>query len=220
MTVKPGRRRSERKFRRVRITRPVSCQKITCAAPIRAAAKGSIIMSTTVETTPRSTRAATMRLTQIAILTALVIVLQLIGSFTGIKIGPFTPTLALFPIIIGAVLVAARRPEPSSAPYSPSSSAIAVVTGADPGGLLMFQENPVVTLLLCMLKGTAADLSADFCITAVRNTSEIAALALGCRSQHRWCQHRHTLYRNADRLRTACNRMGEAAGSASIGNSF
>lgn len=134
-------------------------------------------MSTTVETTPRSTRAATMRLTQIAILAALVIVLQLIGSFTGIKIGPFTPTLALIPIIIGAVLFGPSAGAFLGAVFS-VVVCIAVVTGADPGGLLMFQENPVVTLLLCMLKGTAAGFVGGLLYKAVRNTSEIAALAL------------------------------------------
>lgn len=134
-------------------------------------------MFTHVETQTRGTRAATMRLTQIAILAALVIVLQLIGSFTGIKIGPFTPTLALIPIIIGAVI------------YGPSAGAflgavfsvivcIAVVTGADVGGQLMFQYNPAVTLILCMVKGTAAGFVGGLLYKAVRNINDLAALAL------------------------------------------
>ena len=44
----------------------------------------------------------TQQIVGTAVLVALIIVLQTIGS--GIHFGPFTPTLSLVPIIIGAVL--------------------------------------------------------------------------------------------------------------------
>ena len=76
-----------------------------------------------------------------AILAAIIIVLQTFAS--GIRIGPFTITLSLVPIVLGAVL------------YGPFQGAflgavfgvvvcVAVVTGADAGGFLMFQELPVL----------------------------------------------------------------------------
>ena len=88
-----------------------------------------------------------------AILAAIIIVLQTFAS--GIRIGPFTITLSLVPIVLGAVL------------YGPFQGAflgavfgvvvcVAVVTGADAGGFLMFQELPVLTLFLCVLKSTVA----------------------------------------------------------------
>ena len=88
-----------------------------------------------------------------AILAAVIVVLQSFAS--GIHIGPFTITLSLVPIILGAVL------------YGPIQGAIlgavfgavvcfAVITGADAGGYLMFQELPVITLVLCVLKSTVA----------------------------------------------------------------
>lgn len=93
------------------------------------------------------------RLVGTAILAAIVVVLQTMAS--SIHIGPFTITLSLVPIIIGAVL------------YGPASGAIlgaafglvvcsAVITGADPSGSLMFQESPFWTLFFCMLKSTVA----------------------------------------------------------------
>lgn len=88
-----------------------------------------------------------------AILAALIIVLQL--TVGGIRVGPFTITLSLVPIILGAVM------------YGPAAGAglgfvfglavcYAVVTGIDGGGFLMFQQNPFVTLFVCLLKGAVA----------------------------------------------------------------
>ena len=48
-------------------------------------------------------RSKIRRLTGIAIFTALVVVLQLLGSF--IKFGPFSVSLTLIPIVVGAALV-------------------------------------------------------------------------------------------------------------------
>ena len=49
--------------------------------------------------------AKTQRLTGLALMTGIIIVLQIVASF--IKFGPFTITLALAPIIIGAALYGA-----------------------------------------------------------------------------------------------------------------
>jgi uncharacterized membrane protein len=88
-----------------------------------------------------------------AMLAALVVVLQM---FVSIPLGMFTVTLTLLPIMLGAIL------------FGPVSGAvlggvfgvvvaIQVVTGA--AGLLsteMFLQAPVLTLVLCVLKGAAA----------------------------------------------------------------
>ncbi len=93
------------------------------------------------------------RLVGTAVLAAIVIVLQVFAS--GIRIGPFTPTLSLIPIIIGAIV------------YGPVTGAIlgavfgiivviAVISGAEPFSLLMFNQSPVFTVLTCIVKGAAA----------------------------------------------------------------
>lgn len=87
------------------------------------------------------------------VLMALVIVLQVFAA--SIKIGPVSFTLSLVPIVLGALL------------YGPATGAflggvfglvvtIAVVTGADAGGYMMFEKLPVLTVALCMVKGIAA----------------------------------------------------------------
>ncbi len=102
---------------------------------------------------------AIRKLVGTAVLAALVIILQLVAS--GIKIGPFSITLALVPIILGAIL------------FGPVSGGVlgaffgavvcySVVTGADVGGHLMFEQLPFLTLFLCMLKSTVAGVVAGW----------------------------------------------------------
>jgi uncharacterized membrane protein len=88
-----------------------------------------------------------------AMFAAVVVVLQM---FVSIPLGMFTITLTLVPIMLGAIL------------FGPASGAflggvfgvvvaIQVVTGA--AGLLsteMFLQTPVVTVVLCVIKGAAA----------------------------------------------------------------
>ena len=93
------------------------------------------------------------RLVGTAILTAVVISLQLVlGS---IKLGPFNITFTLVPIILGAIL------------YGPLSAAFlgavfgltvcfSVISGNDAGGFVLFSQRPIITLLLCLIKSTAA----------------------------------------------------------------
>jgi len=88
-----------------------------------------------------------------AILAAVIIVLQTFAS--SIKIGPFTITLSLVPIILGAVLYGSTVGALLGAVFG-VVVCVAVVTGADAGGFLMFQELPFLTLFLCVLKSTVA----------------------------------------------------------------
>ena len=104
--------------------------------------------------TRKSLHDKTLKLTTLAILTALVIVLQLIC--TVIKFGPFSITLALTPIIIGAAI------------YGPLTGAflgfifgvvvfITGLTGMDGGFILMMMEYSAFgTTFLCLLKGAMA----------------------------------------------------------------
>lgn len=96
-----------------------------------------------------------IRLAQLALLAAIIVVLQQIVIPLP---GGLTLSLVLVPIVVGAVL------------YGPAAGAILggvfgvvvtvlVITGrAGALSTMMWVENPVVTALVCMLKGTAAGL--------------------------------------------------------------
>ncbi|MBQ9773751.1 MAG: ECF transporter S component [Clostridia bacterium] len=115
------------------------------------------------------------RIVGTAVLAAIIVIVQLIAS--GIKIGPFTITLALVPIILGAVLFGPVSGAVLGAVFG-GMVCISVVTGADVGGFLMFQQNPVLTLFLCILKSTAAGAVAGFVWMALRKVNEILAMAV------------------------------------------
>ena len=87
------------------------------------------------------------RMVGIALLMAMVIVLQFVGSMIPPIGGTVSISLVLIPIIVGAAI------------YGPSAGAVlgatfAVVTiincitGADPGGAMVFQANPILCILV------------------------------------------------------------------------
>ena len=97
------------------------------------------------------------RLAGIALLMALVVVMQFISGMIP-PVGGFTISLVLIPIVLGA------------AAYGPCTGAllgatfgtvvfINCITGADPGGAMVFQANPVLCFLVVMGKGTLAGLA-------------------------------------------------------------
>lgn len=117
----------------------------------------------------------TRRLAGLALFTAIVVVLQLLGSF--IKVGPFAVSLVLIPIVVGAAV------------YGVSAGAwlgfvfgvvvtIAVVTGADAGGYsyIMFSARPVMTVLVCLIKGTAAGYVAGLLYRAIGKKHPLAGV--------------------------------------------
>ena len=95
---------------------------------------------------------------------AVVVVLQM---FVSIPVGMFTITLTLVPIMLGAIL------------FGPASGAflggvfgvvvaIQVVTGAaGAASSLMFTQAPVITIVLCILKGAVAGLASGLIYKAV-----------------------------------------------------
>ncbi len=93
----------------------------------------------------------------LSIFTAIVVVLQLLGSF--IKIGTFSFSRVLIPIVVGAAV------------YGPGAGAflggvfgavvtIACANGSDYGGSILFTANPFLTIFICMLKGILAGAAA------------------------------------------------------------
>lgn len=95
----------------------------------------------------------TRRLVGMALFTAIVVVLQLLGSF--IKVGTFAINLTLIPIIVGAALYGKKAGAWLGFVFS-VVVVIMCITGADAGGFILWSANWFSTLLICILKGTAA----------------------------------------------------------------
>ena len=106
----------------------------------------------------------TRRMVGLSILTALVVVLQLVASF--VLVGTFPLTLTLVPVVIGAAL------------YGPKAGAwlggvfgvvvlIMCIVGVDKGGVILWNVNPILTAVLCILKGALAGLCAGAIYKAI-----------------------------------------------------
>ena len=118
----------------------------------------------------------TRRLTGLALLTAIIVVLQVVATF--IKFGPFPITLALAPIIIGAAL------------YGPKSGAylggvfgvvvlLACIMGWDAGGSVLWNANPFLTAVICLAKGALSGLCAGAVYRALSATPLLGSIVAG-----------------------------------------
>ena len=108
----------------------------------------------------------------ISILTAMVVILQLLSSF--IKFGPFSATLALIPLIMGAII------------YGPL---VGTILGLTMGVVILatdaqafFVVNPFFTILLCLAKTAVSGLVSGYIYKALAKKNKhlgiiLAALA-------------------------------------------
>ncbi len=94
-------------------------------------------------------------MTELAMLTALVVVLQIFGGF--IKFGPFSLSLVLIPVVIGSILLGAKGGAVLGAVFG-FIVVLQCAMGIDVGGFILWGINPFLTTLICMVKGTAAGL--------------------------------------------------------------
>ena len=108
-----------------------------------------------------------------AILAALIVGLQFIG---GINIGPFSITLTLIPIVVGAILLGPAFGATLGLVFGLIVS-IFSITGRDPGGQMVFAASPVIAWALCLLKGAAAGFLPAVVYRAVKQKTLAAYLA-------------------------------------------
>ena len=98
-----------------------------------------------------------LRMVEMAMLLALVVILQTVGA--SIKIGLVPMTFTLVPIVIGAFLLGPLEGAILGAAFG-LVTAIMGMVGADPFTFMLWQENPIFTFLICMVKAVGAGLGA------------------------------------------------------------
>lgn len=112
------------------------------------------------------------RLTGLAILTALIIVLQVVTTFFPTK--PFAITLALIPIVVGAAVYGAGAGAYLGAVFS-AVVVVMCIVGADVGGAMVWNANPFLCALVCMTKGTVAGWVAGLLYSAIAKKNIVLA---------------------------------------------
>jgi len=93
------------------------------------------------------------KMVELALLLALVIVLQMLGSF--VKIGPLPMSFVLVPIVIGACLLGPREGAFLGGVFGVITMVMGIA-GVDAFSYLLFSANPVWFILICLLKAIAA----------------------------------------------------------------
>lgn len=97
----------------------------------------------------------TLRLVQLSLLVALVVVLQLLSALIPPIAGTVSITLTLVPVVVGAILFGISGGFVLGFTFG-LIVLINCITGLDPGGNVLWTVNPVMTALLCFVKGIAA----------------------------------------------------------------
>lgn len=116
------------------------------------------------------------QMTGVALLIALIVVLQSSGSMIP-PVGGFTISLVLIPIVLGAAL------------YGPGAGAllgaafgvlvvIGCVNGTDVGGQMVFQANPILCIIVVMAKGTLAGLFSGVVYRLISGKNQLVAMVL------------------------------------------
>ncbi len=117
---------------------------------------------------------STRRLAGLAIFTALIIVLQVVCTF--VRFGPFSITLALAPMIIGAAMYGRR----AGAYLGFVFGLVVLVTGLMgwDGGvvMLLLSQNAIGCVLICLVKGAAAGWVAGLIYERLSKRKDLAAV--------------------------------------------
>jgi uncharacterized membrane protein len=118
----------------------------------------------------------TRRMTGLAIFSAIIVVIQIVCTF--VRFGPFSITLALAPIIIGAALYGVS----SGAYLGFVLGVVVLITGLlgwDGGTvMLLMSQNALATVLICVVKTTAAGWLAGLVYKAAAKKSTLSGVIL------------------------------------------
>ena len=118
------------------------------------------------DTSSRGSSKGLRNLVGTALLTAIVFVLQVLGSF--VRFGPFSISLVLVPIVVGAALYGAY-----SGLWLGFAFGIAVLVSGDAAAFLTI--NPIGTVVTVLLKGALAGLVSGIVYRALQKKNELLA---------------------------------------------
>ena len=119
----------------------------------------------------RNTNQKILRMVQLAMLIALVVVLQVVSAMIPPIGGMVSITLTLVPVVVGAILFGKK----GGAILGFAFGAIVLInciTALDPGGNILWNINPFFTLTICFVKGIAAGLVPAILYESIRGKGE------------------------------------------------
>ncbi|MBQ8848862.1 MAG: ECF transporter S component [Clostridia bacterium] len=112
-----------------------------------------------------------LRLVQLAMLAALVVVLQVISALIPPVAGAVSITFTLVPVVVGAILFGVKGGAILGFAFG-LIVLINCITGLDIGGNLLWSANPFFTAIICFIKGVMAGIIPALLYKAVKGKSE------------------------------------------------
>ena len=116
------------------------------------------------------------RMAGIALLMAMILVMQFIGGMIP-PVGGFSISLVLIPIVLGSAIFG-----PKAGGILGGAFGVVVVinciTGADPGGAMVFQANPILCILVVLGKGILAGLASGAVYAALKGVNSYLAMVV------------------------------------------
>ena len=116
------------------------------------------------------------RMAGIALLMAMIVVMQAIGGMIP-PVGGFSISLVLIPIVLGAAIFGPKAGAILGGTFG-IIVAINCITGADPGGAMVFQANPILCILVVLAKGILAGLASGAVYKVVKGFNSYLAMLL------------------------------------------
>ncbi len=117
--------------------------------------------------------AKNVKLVQMALLIALVVVLQL--CFSAVRIGPVTLSFVLVPIVVAGVFLGPLEGMILGA-VAGLTTFVQVFTSGDPFYVFLMTTNPFMTFILCVIKTGAAGLLAGILYRVMNTVSKYRTL--------------------------------------------
>ena len=124
-------------------------------------------------------------LVQLAMLAALVVVLQVISALIPPIGGMVSITLTLVPVVVGAILFGKKGGAILGFTFG-VIVLINCVSGLDVGGNILWNANPFFTAVICLVKGTAAGYVPALLYDIVRGKKENVPTP-SCKRPTVWC---------------------------------
>lgn len=116
----------------------------------------------------------TKRMVSIALLMALVVVLQFVSAMLP-QLGGFSISLVLIPVVLGAALYGPAVGALLGGAFGVIAS-INCVTGLDGGGAMVFQANPALCILVVMVKGVLAGAASGWVYALLKEKNAYIAM--------------------------------------------
>ena len=112
-----------------------------------------------------------LRMVQLSFFIAVIVVLQVIAYLVSrFTLLPFSLSLVFLPIVLGGAVFGVKDGSILGFSFGVLTF-IGCITDIDPGGAILFANNPFVTVLLCLLKATMAGLISALIFKALSKSS-------------------------------------------------